>query len=119
MGLIFAAFQFWETRQFDKMQNSMVLVDRIKSREFISSYKNVLEHNERNINKSNDIIDDLNYLASNYEYISIMYSTGNVNKQFLKENISIDKVAELLVHYKYPKSGMRNILKLQREVNEK
>lgn len=69
--------------------------------------------------KPDDIVNELNYIASNYEYASIVYASGNVDKQFVEKNIHVNKIVELLKFYNYPESGMSNILALQKEENEK
>lgn len=46
VGVIFAGYQFWETRQFEKMQNSMELINKLKGRDVVSAYKKILEHKE-------------------------------------------------------------------------
>lgn len=119
VGVIFAGYQFWETRQFEKMQNSMELINKLKGRDVVSAYKKILEHKESKNKKPDDIVNELNYIASNYEYASIVYASGNVDKQFVEKNIHVNKIVELLKFYNYPESGMSNILALQKEENEK
>lgn len=118
-GVLFAIYQFWEIRDFEMKSNSMNLIQKTREPEFTRAFQFVSQE-MRNGNRDRDqVIESLNYLANTYDYISVLYFSGNIDKEIVKQSTyqAIDVLSDIFTFYKYPENRLVNFYKLETEVN--
>lgn len=114
-GIFVAFLHLYLENRSEKVQNAINAIAQVRTNDFLKAYARLkTAYNLKNVELSNDLIDDLNYVMNTYDHLALLYINKLADKCVIKDAtyVALKEITPMCSSMSYPKEYRKNIDKL-------